>query len=177
MGELSPAVLGLALTPLLISNLIRFSVWITGCDFAAFTFFLSEECMRSFTVFNNTKSAMTTEEDRAWFQSTFRPIPKPELPDDAVAYSIYHIPSSPTPAVIDEAAETRARLLEVQRTAADLTKDLLKDYIWQREAFKLEITKEDGTEFFFYPEIKFKLIFAAFRSHLTTGPHHLRRLY
>ncbi|KXG48715.1 uncharacterized protein PGRI_025850 [Penicillium griseofulvum] len=87
---------------------------------------------------------MTTEEDRAWFQSTFRPIPKPELPDDAVAYSIYHIPSSPTPAVIDEAAETRARLLEVQRTAADLTKDLLKDYIWQREAFKLEITKEDG---------------------------------
>ncbi|OQE10858.1 hypothetical protein PENVUL_c003G00625 [Penicillium vulpinum] len=87
---------------------------------------------------------MTSEEDRAWFESTFRPIPKPQLPDDAVEYSIYHIPSSPTPAVIDEAAETRARLLEVQRTAADLTKDLLKDYIWQREAFKLEITKEDG---------------------------------
>ncbi|CAI7602094.1 unnamed protein product [Penicillium palitans] len=87
---------------------------------------------------------MTSEEDIAWFQSTFRPIPKPELPDDAVEYSIYHIPPSPTPAVIDEAAETRARLLEVQRTAADITKDLLKDYIWQREAFKLEITKEDG---------------------------------
>ncbi|KAJ6152494.1 hypothetical protein N7497_006813 [Penicillium chrysogenum] len=87
---------------------------------------------------------MTSEEDLAWFQSTFRPIPKPELPDDAVEYSIYHIPPSPTPTVIDEAAETRARLLEVQRTAADLTKDLLKDYIWQREAFRLEITKEDG---------------------------------
>ncbi|OGE53253.1 hypothetical protein PENARI_c008G03610 [Penicillium arizonense] len=87
---------------------------------------------------------MTTEEDIAWFKSTFRPIPKPELPDDAVEYSIYHIPSSPAPAVIDEAAETRARLIEVQRSAADLTKDLLKDYIWQREAFKLEIAKEDG---------------------------------
>ncbi|KAJ5748873.1 uncharacterized protein N7511_010569 [Penicillium nucicola] len=87
---------------------------------------------------------MTTEEDIAWFKSTFRPIPKPELPDDAVEYSIYHIPTSPAPAVIDEAAETRARLIEVQRSAADLTKDLLKDYIWQREAFKLEITKEDG---------------------------------
>ncbi|KAJ5163709.1 uncharacterized protein N7500_005539 [Penicillium coprophilum] len=99
--------------------------------------------MRSFIVFD-TRSAMTSEEDRAWFQSTFRPIPKPELPDDAVDYLIYHIPSSPTSAVIDEAAETRARLLEVQRTAADLTKDLLKDYIWQREAFRLEITKEDG---------------------------------
>ncbi|KAJ5551137.1 hypothetical protein N7535_000920 [Penicillium sp. DV-2018c] len=87
---------------------------------------------------------MTSEEDLAWFRSTFRPIPKPELPDDAVEYSIYHIPPTPAPAVIDEAAETRARLLEVQRTAADLTKDLLKDYIWQREAFRLEITKEDG---------------------------------
>ena len=86
---------------------------------------------------------MTSEEDLAWFQSTFRPIPKPELPDDAVEYSIHYIPSSPAPAS-DEAAETRARLLEVQRTAADLTKDLLKDYIWQREAFRLEITKEDG---------------------------------
>ncbi|KAJ5130596.1 uncharacterized protein N7515_006635 [Penicillium bovifimosum] len=87
---------------------------------------------------------MTSEEDLAWFQSTFRPIPKPELPDDAVEYSIYHISPSPAPTVIDEAAETRARLLEVQRTAADLTKDLLKDYIWQREAFRLEIKKEDG---------------------------------
>ncbi|KAJ5773592.1 hypothetical protein N7457_008488 [Penicillium paradoxum] len=87
---------------------------------------------------------MTSEEDLAWFKSTFRPIPKPELPDDAVDYSIYHIPSSPTPTVIDEPAETRARLLEVQRTAAELTKDLLKGYIWQREAFRLEISKEDG---------------------------------
>ncbi|CAG8887814.1 unnamed protein product [Penicillium egyptiacum] len=100
--------------------------------------------MRSSVIFDSTKSVMTSEEDLAWFQSTFRPIPKPELPDDAVEYSIYHILPSPTPAVIDEAAETRARLLEVQRTAADLTKDLLKDYIWQREAFRLEITKEDG---------------------------------
>ncbi|KAJ5156036.1 hypothetical protein N7492_008839 [Penicillium capsulatum] len=86
---------------------------------------------------------MTTEEDIAWFKSTFRPIPKPELPDDSVEYFIYHLPS-PTPAVIDEAAETRVRLLEVQRTAAELTKDLLKDYIWQRESFKLEISKDDG---------------------------------
>lgn len=87
---------------------------------------------------------MATEEDIAWFKSTFHPIPKPQLPDDAVEYSIYHLPS-PAPAVIDETAETRARLLEVQGTAAELTKDLLKDYIWQREGFRLEIIKEDGT--------------------------------
>ncbi|KAJ5390135.1 uncharacterized protein N7496_001203 [Penicillium cataractarum] len=86
---------------------------------------------------------MATEEDIAWFQSTFRPIPKPELPDDSVEYFIYHLPS-PAPAVIDKAAEARARLLEVQRTAAELTKELLKDYIWQRESFRLEINKENG---------------------------------
>ncbi|KAJ5808503.1 hypothetical protein N7474_009772 [Penicillium riverlandense] len=86
---------------------------------------------------------MTSEEDIEWFKSTFRPIPKPELPDDSVEYSIYHLPS-PAPTVIDEAAETRSRLLEVQRTAAELTKELLKDYIWQREGFHLEITKDDG---------------------------------
>ncbi|KAJ5667050.1 hypothetical protein N7507_002914 [Penicillium longicatenatum] len=85
---------------------------------------------------------MATEEDIAWFQSTFRPIPKPELPDDSVEYFVYHLPS-PAPAVID-AAGTRARLLEVQRTAAELTKNLLKDYIWQREGFRLETVKEDG---------------------------------
>lgn len=88
---------------------------------------------------------MATEEDIAWFKSTFRPIPKPELPDDSVEYFIYHLPSSPAPAVIDEAAEARARLLEVQRTAAELTKELLKDYIWQRDSFRLEINKENGT--------------------------------
>lgn len=86
---------------------------------------------------------MATEEDIAWFQSTFRPIPKPELPDDSIEYFIYHLPS-PAPAVIDETAEARARLLEVQRTAAELAKELLKDYIWQRESFRLEISKENG---------------------------------
>lgn len=86
---------------------------------------------------------MATEEDIAWFKSTFHPIPKPKLPDDSVEYYVYHLPS-PAPAVIDQTAETRARLLEVQRTAAELTKELLKDYIWQRESFRLEISKDDG---------------------------------
>jgi hypothetical protein len=86
-----------------------------------------------------------SQEDLEWFKSTFRPIPKPELPDDSVDYSIYYIPTDPAPAVIDEVAETRARLVDVQKTAAELTKEYLKDYIWQREGFKLEITKDDGT--------------------------------
>ncbi|PWY87929.1 regulatory factor Sgt1 [Aspergillus sclerotioniger CBS 115572] len=85
-----------------------------------------------------------SEEDLEWFKSTFRPIPKPELPDDSVDYSLYYIPTSPAPAIVDEVAETRARLVEVQRTSAELVKDLLKDHIWQRESFRLEITKDDG---------------------------------
>ncbi|RAK91988.1 regulatory factor Sgt1 [Aspergillus costaricaensis CBS 115574] len=88
--------------------------------------------------------APMSEEDLEWFKSTFHPIPKPEIPDDSVDYSLYYIPSSPAPAVVDEVAETRARLVEVQRTSAELVKDLLKDYIWQRESFRLEITKDDG---------------------------------
>ncbi|GES57462.1 regulatory factor Sgt1 [Aspergillus terreus] len=88
--------------------------------------------------------APMSQEDLEWFKSTFRPIPKPELPDDSVDYSIYYIPTDPAPAVIDEVAETRARLVDVQKTAAELTKEHLKDYIWQREGFKLEITKDDG---------------------------------
>ncbi|KAL3462993.1 SGT1 protein-domain-containing protein [Aspergillus heterothallicus] len=84
-----------------------------------------------------------SEEDLEWFKSTFRPIPKPELPDDCIAYALHYIPSDPAPAVVDEVANTRARLIEVQKSAAELVKSLLKDYIWQREGFKLEISKSD----------------------------------
>jgi hypothetical protein len=100
--------------------------------------------------------APMSEEDLKWFKSTFRPIPRPQLPDDAIEYSLYLISSSPTPASADAVALARARLQEVQKTASELVKDLLKNYIWQREAFGLQITKEDGkpillspAEFFF----------------------------
>lgn len=87
--------------------------------------------------------APMSQEDIDWFKSTFHPIPKPELPDDSVEYSLYYILSD-RPATADEAADTRSRLAEVQRTAAELTKELLKDYVWQREGFRLEISKENG---------------------------------
>lgn len=84
-----------------------------------------------------------SQEDIEWFKSTFHPIPKPEIPDDCVEYSVHYIPHK-SESTVDEASSTRARLVEVQRTAAGLTKDLVKDYIWQREGFRLEIVKEDG---------------------------------
>ena len=82
-----------------------------------------------------------TEEDIAWFKSTFHPIPKPRLPDDCVEYSL-HLFSSSAPS--DDVL--RSRLREVQKSAAQLQKDYLKDYIWQRQGFALELVKEDGEE-------------------------------
>ena len=82
-----------------------------------------------------------TEEDLEWIKSSFRPIPKPTLPDDCVAYSIHLISES-----LDHAndSEVRVRLREIQKSANSLQKQWLKDYIWQRQAFNLEIVKENG---------------------------------
>jgi hypothetical protein len=88
--------------------------------------------------------APMSQEDLEWFRSTFHPIPRPQLPEDAIEYSLYLISSNPTPALTDAVAETRSRLQEVQKSASELTKNLLKDYIWQREGFGLEMAKENG---------------------------------
>ena len=82
-----------------------------------------------------------TEEDLEWIKSSFRPIPKPTLPDDCVAYSIQLISSS-----LDSAndSEVRLRLREIQKSANSLHKQWLRDYIWQRQGFGLELFKEDG---------------------------------
>jgi len=67
-----------------------------------------------------------------WFGEGFDGFPK-RLPDDTVEYII---------CVIDEKlseSAIRSRLKEIQNTANALTKELLKDYIWQREALKLSL--------------------------------------
>ncbi|KAJ5693024.1 hypothetical protein N7462_002447 [Penicillium macrosclerotiorum] len=70
---------------------------------------------------------MATEEDIAWFKSTFHPIPKPELPDDSVEYWIYHFPSPPPPLS-----------MKPPRLGPDCSK-------CSRESFRLEIIKENGS--------------------------------
>lgn len=82
-----------------------------------------------------------TEEDLAWIRSTFHPVPRPQLPDDCVEYSLYVISASLDP--IND-SEIRLRLREVQKSASELQKRWLKDYIWQRQGFGLELVKEDG---------------------------------
>ncbi|KAI5301163.1 hypothetical protein KEM55_001970, partial [Ascosphaera atra] len=83
--------------------------------------------------------APMTEEDLEWFKSTFHPIPKPQLPDDCMEYSLYWISD-----ITNGTADDRAKLQEVQKAASALVREHLKDYIWQREGFKLEFTREDG---------------------------------
>ena len=82
-----------------------------------------------------------TDEDIAWFKSTFHPIPKAELPDDCVEYSL-HLISQDLDAAND--SEVRNRLRDVQKYASELQKTWTKDYIWQRQGFSLELTKENG---------------------------------
>ena len=82
-----------------------------------------------------------TEEDIAWFRSTFHPIPKPALPNDCLEYSLYTI--SPSLDANND-SELRLRLREIQKYATDLQRLHLKDYIWQRQGFALELQKEDG---------------------------------
>lgn len=80
-----------------------------------------------------------TEEDLAWFRSTFHPIPRARLPDDCVEYSLYIFNSS-----VDGDSAIRERLREVQKCSSSLQKQYLKEYTWQRQGFGLEIVKEDG---------------------------------
>lgn len=82
-----------------------------------------------------------SEEDLAWLRSTFHPIPKPALPDDCIEYTLNIISTS-----LDTSndSELRLRLRDVQKHATDLQKRFLKDYIWQRQGFSLELNKEDG---------------------------------
>ena len=83
----------------------------------------------------------TTEEDLAWFKSTFHPIPRAALPDDCIEYSIFALSSSLDPS---NDSETRLRLKGIQKHAAELQKTWLKDYIWQRQPFSLNVEKDNG---------------------------------
>ncbi|KAJ9603647.1 hypothetical protein H2200_011833 [Cladophialophora chaetospira] len=85
-----------------------------------------------------------TDEDIAWFRSTFHPIPKPALPDDCIEYSLYLI--SPSLDASND-SELRLQLREVQKHATELQRQHVKDYIWQRQGFSLELQKEDGLSF------------------------------
>jgi hypothetical protein len=77
------------------------------------------------------------QKDFKWFNEGFDGFPK-NLPEDCVEYSIYIIDTQLTD------SEIRSQLRRVQSSASSLTKRLLKDYIWQRQSFNLDLVHENG---------------------------------
>lgn len=72
------------------------------------------------------------------FGDSFQGFPK-RLPDDCVEYSLFIIDSK-----FNSQQELFRRLEAVLKEAQALSESLLKDYIWQRDAFKLVIESGKG---------------------------------
>ncbi|TKA75035.1 hypothetical protein B0A49_02182 [Cryomyces minteri] len=78
------------------------------------------------------------QDDFKWFGEGFNGFPK-RLPEDCVEYVVYIVDSK-----LNSETQVRSRLKEFQSAAIALSKKLLKDYIWQRESFALEVQREDA---------------------------------
>src|SRR5579859_414391 len=77
------------------------------------------------------------DEDFKWFGDGFDGFPK-SLPEDTVEYVVH---------VVDpklSVTETKSRLNDILRSANELKKKYVKDYIWQRDDFNLRLKREDG---------------------------------
>lgn len=72
------------------------------------------------------------------FGEGFDGFPK-RLPDDCVEYSLFVIDAK-----IKTNRERLARLEAIRKEVLKLVGHLLKEYIWQRDAFKLDIKSKDG---------------------------------
>jgi hypothetical protein len=72
------------------------------------------------------------------FGETFEGFPK-RLPDDCVEYTIYIIDTR-----LKSSKELLAQLEAVRKESLKLCHNLLKNYIWQRDGFKLELERGNG---------------------------------
>ena len=77
------------------------------------------------------------KDDFKWFGEGFDGFPK-TLPEDCVEYAIYLIDAK-----LND-YEGQKKLREVQLSATQLTRKLLKDFIWQRQGFQLELERDKG---------------------------------
>lgn len=75
------------------------------------------------------------------FGDKFEGFPK-RLPDDCVEYSIYIIDKT-----LKSQKEVLTRLEAVRKESLNLGNELLKEYIWQRDGFKLELESGKGKQF------------------------------
>jgi hypothetical protein len=77
-------------------------------------------------------------DDFRGFDEGFTGFPK-YLPEDCVEYSLYAIDSK-----LKSSKELLGQLEIVRQEALNLTDNLLKEYIWQRENFKLDLENVKG---------------------------------
>lgn len=77
-------------------------------------------------------------EDFKGFEEGFTEFPK-HLPDDCVEYCLYVIDSK-----LKSPREVFEQLELVKKEALKLTESLLKEYIWQRESFRLDVQSGKG---------------------------------
>lgn len=87
-----------------------------------------------------------TNDDLKWFGEGFDGFPR-SLPEDCVEYTICIIE------VGLKDFEIREKLREVHTAANTFTRKLLKDFIWQREGFHLDLVQENGKVLIFYPRM------------------------
>jgi hypothetical protein len=78
------------------------------------------------------------KDDFKWFGEGFDGFPK-RLPDDCVEYSLFVIGSK-----LKSQKELLLRLEAVRKEALKLAESLLKEYIWQRDGFKVEVETGKG---------------------------------
>ena len=75
--------------------------------------------------------------DFKWFGDGFDGFPK-FLPEDCVEYRLYIIDTNL------KDSEVRSKLRQVEAAGNNLTRNLLREFIWQREGFKLELIQDKG---------------------------------
>lgn len=79
------------------------------------------------------------DDDFKGFDEGFNGFPK-RLPEDCVEYSLYIIDSK-----LKSQKDLLSRLEDVRKESLTLLKVLTKDYIWQRDGFKVDVKTEKGT--------------------------------
>ena len=78
-----------------------------------------------------------SKDEFKWFGDGFVGFPK-TLPEDCIEYTVYLVDSN-----LDE-LRVRDRLRDVQASANQMTRRLLRDFIWQRDGFVLELSLGKG---------------------------------
>lgn len=79
------------------------------------------------------------DDDFKGFGEGFDGFPK-RLPEDCVEYSLYIIDPK-----LKSQKDLLSRLEDVRKESLNLLKDLTKDYIWQRDGFKVDMKTGKGT--------------------------------